>query len=79
MDVYDHPIQVIESLKTCRNLQSGIIDLYMNTASNRMNEIVKVLTIKSTTFIPLTSIAGIYGRNFQSVPELETKWAYPAV
>lgn len=79
MDVYDHTIQVIESLETYRDLQSGIMDLYMNTASNRMNEIMKVLTIMSSIFIPLTFIAGIYGMNFQHMPELGYNWAYPAV
>jgi magnesium transporter len=79
MDVYDHTIQVIESLETYRDLQSGIMDLYMNTASNRMNEIMKVLTIVSTIFIPLTFIAGIYGMNFQHMPELGYTWGYPAV
>ena len=79
MDIHDHTIQVIESLETYRDLQSGIMDLYMNTASNRMNEIMKVLTIMSTIFIPLTFIAGIYGMNFQNMPELEYKWAYPSV
>ena len=78
MDVYDHTIQVIESLETYRDLQSGIMDLYMNTASNRMNEIMKVLTIMSTIFIPLTFIAGIYGMNFQHMPELGYSWSYPA-
>lgn len=76
-DVYDHTIQIVESLETYRDLLSGIMDLYMNTASNRMNEIMKVLTIMSTIFIPLTFIAGIYGMNFQYMPELEYKWAYP--
>lgn len=79
MDVYDHTIQVIESLETYRDLLSGIMDLYMNTASNKMNEIMKVLTIVSTIFIPLTFIAGIYGMNFQYIPELEYKWGYPII
>jgi magnesium transporter len=76
-DVYDHTIQVIESMETYRELLSGIMDLYMNTASNRMNEIMKVLTIMSTIFIPLTFIAGIYGMNFEHMPELKHQWAYP--
>ncbi len=76
-DVYDHTIQVIESMETYRELLSGIMDLYMNTASNRMNEIMKVLTIMSTIFIPLTFIAGIYGMNFEHMPELGHPWAYP--
>lgn len=76
-DVYDHALQVIESMETYRDLLSGIMDLYMNTASNRMNEIMKVLTIMSTIFIPLTFIAGIYGMNFEHMPELKYQWAYP--
>lgn len=76
-DVYDHTIQVIESMETYRDLLSGIMDLYMNTASNRMNEIMKVLTIMSTIFIPMTFIAGIYGMNFDHMPELHYKWSYP--
>lgn len=78
-DVYDHTIQVIESLETYRDLQSSIKDLYMNMTSNKMNEIMKVLTIMSTIFIPITFIAGIYGMNFQYMPELGYSWAYPAV
>jgi magnesium transporter len=78
-DVYDHTIQVIESLETYRDLHSSIMDLYMNMASNKMNEIMKVLTIMSTIFIPITFIAGIYGMNFQNMPELAYDWAYPAV
>jgi magnesium transporter len=77
-DVYDHTIQIVESMETYRDLLGGIMDLYMNTASNRMNEIMKVLTIMSTIFIPLTFIAGIYGMNFEHMPELAYKWAYPA-
>lgn len=77
-DVYDHTIQIVESLETYRDLLSGIMDLYMNTASNRMNEIMKVLTIMSTIFIPMTFIAGVYGMNFEHMPELAYKWAYPA-
>lgn len=76
-DVYDHVLQVIESMETYRDLLSGIMDLYMNTASNRMNEIMKVLTIMSTIFIPLTFITGIYGMNFEHMPELKYQWAYP--
>lgn len=78
-DVYDHTIQIIESLETYRDLHSSVMDLYMNTASNKMNEIMKVLTIMSTLFIPITFIAGVYGMNFQHMPELAYAWAYPAV
>lgn len=79
MDAYDHCIQVIESLDTYRELLNGVMDLYMNSASNRMNEIMKVLTIMSTIFIPLTFIAGIYGMNFEHMPELSLSYAYPLI
>lgn len=78
-DVYDHTIHVIESLDTYRELLSGIMDLYMNSVSNKMNEIMKVLTIMSTIFIPLTFIAGIYGMNFEHIPELGYRWGYAGV
>lgn len=78
-DVYDHTIQIIESMETYRDLHSSIMDLYMNVASNKMNEIMKVLTIMSTVFIPITFIAGIYGMNFEKMPELGYEWGYPAV
>lgn len=78
-DVYDHTIQVAETIETCRDLVSGMHDMYLSVVSNRMNEIMKVLTIIATIFIPLTFIAGIYGMNFKYMPELEWKWSYPAV
>ncbi len=78
-DVYDHTIQVIESTETLRENLAGLIDLYLNSVSNRMNEVMKVLTIVSTIFIPLTFLAGIYGMNFQHMPELAIPWAYPAL
>lgn len=76
-DAYDHCVQVIESLDTSRELLNGVMDLYMNASGNRMNQIMKVLTIMSSIFIPLTFIAGIYGMNFQYMPELGKPWAYP--
>jgi magnesium transporter len=78
-DVYDHTIQAMDTLETYRDLLSGIQDLYHSILSNRMNEIMKVLTIISTLFIPLTFIVGVYGMNFHFMPELEIPWAYPAV
>jgi len=78
-DVYDHTIQVIETLESFRDMASGLLDLYMTMVSNRMNETMKVLTIIATIFIPLTFIAGIYGMNFEFMPELKLKWAYPVV
>ncbi len=78
-DLYDHTIQVIETVETCRDLVSGMLDMYMSTISNRMNEVMKVLTVIATIFIPITFIAGIYGMNFKFMPELEWRFAYPAV
>lgn len=78
-DVYDHTIQVIETIETFRDMTSGMLDLYLSTISNRMNEVMKVLTIIATIFIPLTFIAGIYGMNFKYMPELEWHWGYPVV
>ena len=78
-DVYDHVVQVIDILETCRELASGLMDVYLSSVSNRMNGVMKVLTIISTIFIPLTFIAGIYGMNFDHMPELHWSWAYPAV
>jgi magnesium transporter len=76
-DVYDHTIQVIDSIETFRDMISGTLDVYLSSVSNKMNEVMKVLTIIATIFIPLTFIAGIYGMNFKYMPELEWHWAYP--
>lgn len=76
-DLYDHTIRVIETLETFRDMLSGMLDLYTSTVSNKMNEIMKVLTIISTFFIPLTFIVGIYGMNFEHMPELKLVWFYP--
>jgi len=78
-DVYDHTIQVIDAIETYRDLLSGMLDIYLSSISNKMNEIMKVLTIIGTIFIPLTFIAGIYGMNFRNMPELEWAWGYPVV
>ncbi len=78
-DLYDHTIQVIDTVETYRELLAGLIELYMSSISNKMNEIMKVLTIIATIFIPLTFIAGVYGMNFHFMPELEWHWAYFAV
>jgi len=76
-DVYDHTIQVIDTIESFRDVLSGLSDLYLSTVSNRMNEVMKVLTIIATIFIPLTFIAGIYGMNFEFMPELKWRWSYP--
>jgi magnesium transporter len=75
-DLYDHVIQAAETVDTYRELIAGIIEINMAVVSNRLNQVMKVLTIISTIFIPLTFIAGIYGMNFQFMPELEQKPAY---
>jgi magnesium transporter len=75
-DVYDHTIQVIDTIESFRDIISGMMDLYLSTVSNKMNEVMKVLTIMATIFIPLTFVAGIYGMNFKFMPELEWKWSY---
>lgn len=78
-DVYDHIIQVVDTIETMRDMVSGLQDIYMSSVSNSMNEVMKVLTIIATIFIPLTFIAGIYGMNFEHMPELKYQWAYPGV
>jgi magnesium transporter len=76
-DVYDHTIQVIDTIESFRDMLTGLLDLYLSSVSNRMNEVMKVLTIIATIFIPLTFIAGIYGMNFKYMPELDWVWSYP--
>jgi magnesium transporter len=78
-DVYDHTIQVIDNIETFRDMISGTLDVYLSSVSNKMNEVMKVLTIIATIFIPITFIAGVFGMNFKYMPELEWRWAYPIV
>ncbi len=78
-DVYDHTIQVIDTIETFRDMISGMLDIYLSSVSNRLNSVMKVLTIIATIFMPLTFIAGIYGMNFKHMPELEWRWGYPMV
>ena len=78
-DVYDHTIQVIDTVESFRDMVSGMLDIYLSSVSNRMNEVMKVLTIIATIFIPLTFLAGIYGMNFEFMPELGWKLSYPLV
>ncbi len=78
-DLYDHTIQVIDTVETFRDILSGLLDVYLSSISNRMNEIMKVLTIMSSIFIPLTFIVGVYGMNFKYMPELEWSFGYPSV
>ena len=78
-DVYDHTIQVIDTVETLRDVISGMLDIYLSSISNKMNEVMKTLTIFAAIFIPLTFIAGLYGMNFEFMPELKLRWAYPAI
>ena len=78
-DVYDHTIQVIDNIETFRDTVSGMLDIYLSSVSNRLNTVMKVLTIIATIFMPLTFLAGIYGMNFKYMPELEWRWGYPFV
>jgi magnesium transporter len=76
-DVYDHAVQAIDIVETYREVATGLTETYMTAASNRMSEIMKVLTVMGTIFIPLTFLAGVYGMNFHYFPELDWPWAYP--
>jgi magnesium transporter len=78
-DVHDHIIEVIDTMETYREMVSGMLDIYLSSISLRMNEIMKVLTIIATIFIPLTFVAGVYGMNFRYMPEISSPWGYPAV
>lgn len=78
-DVYDHTIHVIDTIETYRDMLSSMLDIYLSSLSNRLNEVIKVLTIIATVFMPLTFIVGIYGMNFHNMPELGWSWGYPLV
>jgi magnesium transporter len=78
-DVYDHSVQVLETVEALRDSSSSLLDIYLSVVSNRMNEVMKVLTVIATIFIPLTFIVGVYGMNFDYMPELHYVWAYPVV
>lgn len=78
-DVHDHTIQVIETIEIFRDMLSGMLDIYLSSISNRLNEVMKVLTLIATIFMPLTFIAGIYGMNFEFMPELKWRWGYPLI
>ncbi|MCC7142109.1 MAG: magnesium/cobalt transporter CorA [Candidatus Eisenbacteria bacterium] len=77
-DVYDHCVQMIDTIETDRDVLSGLLDLYLSSQNNRLNEVMKVLAVISTIFIPLSFVAGVYGMNFQDMPELRWKYGYPA-
>ncbi len=78
-DAYDHSIQVIDTVETFREVLSGLHDFYLTSLSFKMNEVMKVLTIIATIFIPLGFLAGVYGMNFDVMPELHLRWGYPAL
>jgi magnesium transporter len=78
-DVYDHAVEAIDTIETFRDLLSGMLDIYLSSISNRLNAVMKVLTGVATIFMPLTFLAGVYGMNFKHMPELEQRWAYPAL
>lgn len=78
-DVHDHIVHISETINSARDMLLGLYDVYLSNSSHRMNEVIKVLTIISTIFIPLTFIAGVYGMNFNYMPELNKPWGYPAV
>jgi len=78
-DVYDHTIQVIDTIESYRDIASGMLETYLSGLSYRMNEIMKVLTIIATIFIPLTFVASLYGMNFRFMPELSWRWGYLTV
>jgi magnesium transporter len=78
-DVYDHAVQVIDTIEIFREMVSSMLDVYLSSISYRLNTVMKVLTIITTIFMPLTFIAGVYGMNFKHMPELDWYWGYPAV
>jgi len=78
-DVHDHVLRIIESIETHRDILSSLLEIYLSSISSKLNEVMKVLTVFSSVFIPLTFITGIYGMNFESMPELTWRWGYPAV
>ena len=78
-DVYDHVVQILDTIEALREMVTGMLDIYLSSISYRLNAVMKVLTVITTIFMPLTFIVGIYGMNFQYMPELESRWGYPAV
>ena len=78
-DIYDHTVQMIETIESLRDVVAGMLDIYLSSVSYRLNEIIKVLTIFSTIFMPLTFLVGVYGMNFRYLPELGYQWAYPVL
>lgn len=78
-DLHDHCLRLLESLDLQREMTNNILEIYLSTLNNRMNETMKILTLFASIFIPLTFIAGVYGMNFEHMPELKWRFAYPLV
>ena len=78
-DAQDHAFQILDAIETYRDMVVGLMDLHLSTSSNRINEVMKTLTIVATIFIPLTFVAGVYGMNFDRMPELHWRWGYPTI
>jgi magnesium transporter len=78
-DAHDHALQVLDAIESYREITVGLMDVYLSSISNRLNEVMKTLTIMASIFIPLTFIVGVYGMNFDWMPELRWRWGYPAV
>ena len=78
-DVYDHAIQVIDTVESFREILTSMVETYLSSVSNRMNEVMKVLTIIATIFIPITFLVGVYGMNFEFMPEIKWRWGYAFV
>ncbi|MFH1566875.1 MAG: magnesium/cobalt transporter CorA [Gemmatimonadota bacterium] len=78
-DLYDHTVQVMDAVEVLRELTSDMLEIYLSNVSNRMNEVMKVLTVFASIFIPLTFLVGVYGMNFHYMPELAWRWSYPAL
>ena len=78
-DLYDHTVQVLDTLETLREMLTGMLDIYLSSVSNRLNEVMKVLTVIATIFMPLSFVVGLYGMNFRYMPELQWRFGYPAV
>ena len=78
-DCYDHAMQMMDLVETYREMAGNLLELYLSSMSNRLNEAMRVLTVISTIFIPLSFLVGVYGMNFEFMPELKWRWGYPAV
>jgi magnesium transporter len=78
-DLYDHSVHVMDTVETLRDIVAGMLDVYLSSVSNKLNEVMKVLTVMSSVFIPLTFLAGVYGMNFQYMPELQWRYGYPVL